>query len=150
MTTPRETIYSTIFAALVKAVDGLNFVTASRKMKLWTEVPPSEQPAIFMHQIKEGASMGSAKAPGPPNMNILEIDVVVYATAGQGQDDIIAPLLNNVADRIESLFPPPPRQAQTLVIPGVSSIRVTGDIEYREGNLTGQGIVIIPLRVVAV
>lgn len=150
MTSSRETIYSTIFAALVKAVDGLNFVTASRKFKLWSQVPASEQPAIFMNQIREGASMGSATAPGPPNMGQLHIDVVVYATAGEGMDETISPLLNNVVDRIELLFPPPPVKANTLTIPGVSSIRVFGDIEYREGNMSGQGIVIIPLKVIAV
>ena len=149
MVTARETIYSTIFAALKGAVDGLNFVTVSRKFKLWSDVPPAEQPALFFNQIRENASMGSATAPGPPNMVVLNIDVVIYVFAGQGPEDTPAPLMNSAIDAIEKLFPPPPRKPETLVIPGVSSIRVFGDIEYREGT-TGQGIAIVPLKVIAV
>ena len=150
MNSSRETIYNGVFQALVKVVDGLEFKTCSRKTKIWTEVPANDQPAIFMQQVKETVSPGTGREPAPPNMNVLSVDVVIYANAGGRLADTVTPLLNECVDRIEALFPPPPKNPQTLSLPGVVHIRIAGDIEYREGDLGGQGIVVIPLRIVAV
>ena len=143
MNTPRESIYSGIFALLSTAVDGLNFQTLSRRVKLWDKVPPSDQPALFMQQLDEEAL--TLKTPAPPTAFVLRVDVLIYVF-NPSECDSAASALNNAVDKITSLF----RPGKTLGLAGVLEARVDGKIQYGEGLLTGQGVAIVPIRILAV
>lgn len=155
MNTPRETLYSTLFAMLASAVDGLAFKTISRRVRIWSEVPPEEQPALFMRQVREKA-VGERPH---PNKWEIDVDVPIYVFAGSGPDDLTAPTLNAAIDRIERLIPTGPPQnrppgalykPQTLGLPGVLDVRINGEIMYGEGATSGQGVAVIPIRITAV
>lgn len=149
MMSSRETVYSAVFSVLLEAVTALNFKTVSRRVKLWSEVPVDQQPALFQQQVSEEST--SAKAPAPPNKNFLRVDIIIYANAGPDSSESVDPQLNAAIDAIERVFPSDPRQKSLeLRLPGIIDCRIHGIIEFGEGNLNGQGIVIIPLRIVAI
>lgn len=149
MTSSRESIYGALFLALTKAVSNLGFRTISRQVRLWSEVDPADQPALFMDEKKEEAITDPRGPRGIPIKWELFVDVPVYAFGGQGPDDSAAPVINAALDAIESLFPPGGPKVQTLGIPGVSEIRIFGAIEIGQGNKSGQGIAVVPIRIVA-
>ncbi len=146
MNSPRETIYGALFALLQTAVDGLNFKTVSRRVQIWSQIPPEEQPALFMRQVREVA-VGQR---GTPNKWELFVDVPIYAYAGSGPNDLTAPTLNAAVDRIEKLIPSNGPIVQNLGLKGVSEVRILGEIMYGEGAISGQGVAVVPLRIIAV
>lgn len=146
MNSSREIIYGALFAKLQAAVGPLGFNTMSRRSRLWTEVPVEEQPAMFMRQVHEKTIVAGREI--PTKWELL-VDVPIYVFAGPGRDDSAAPLMNAAIDNIEKLFPiggPVKQDLNGLVV----EARIFGDIMIGEDNLTGQGIAVIPIRVVAV
>lgn len=147
MNSSREAIYGSLFAALRGAVTDLGFRTISRRVRLWTDVNPADQPALFMQQVSERAEYAGRNIPIKWD---LFVDVPVYVFGGQGPDDSPMPLLNAAIDAIESLFPPGGPKPTTFGLRGVSEVRIFGDVEIGQGNLSGQGVAVIPIRIVAV
>ena len=148
-TTPRETIYSTIFNQLKEAVVApLNFVTASRRLISWDKLDASQQPALFMQQVKE---VPTVQGRGMPTKWELYLDITIYANTGNDENLIPSSFINPAIDIIEGLFPGAATgNYQTLGIPGVSEIRIQGnDIIYHEGLLGSQIVAVIPLYVLA-
>lgn len=144
MTSSRESIYATLFAVINQALEPLSFKTSSRRTRLVSDVPAIDQPAFFQKQIKEEAI--SLKAPAPPNYWLIDLDIIIYAFAGPEADAVSSTVLNDAVDALEVVFPPPPF-AQTLGLAGIIDVRINGVVEYGEGNLTGQGIAIVPIRI---
>lgn len=148
MNSSREAIYGALFTLLQSALQPLKFVTISRRSRSWQDVPTEEQPAAFLHQgIQKAVVLPS---PAPPTKWELHADFLIYVTAGGDPDASAAPLLNAAVDNIEKLLPIGGPLVQNLGLPGVVEVRINGEVEYAEGNLTGQGIAIVPIRIVAV
>ncbi len=129
----REPIYAALFAALASAAP---FVTASRRLRHWSDVGPAEQPALFVAQRRKGL---------PPKWT-LALEVFIYVHA---PDDVTPPAsaLNPLLDAVEAvLAPADPAAAQTL---GglVEHAWIAGKIETDEGVLGGQAVAIIPIEV---
>lgn len=135
----REPIYAALFATLSAAAP---FVTASRRLRHWSDVGPAEQPSLFLVQKSETAQ----RRKGLPPKWTLAVDVFVYARAA---DDLssAAIVLNPLIDAIESaLAPASPTATQTL---GglVEHAWIAGKIETDEGVLGGQAVAIVPLEI---
>ncbi len=136
----REAIYGALFA---KVSTSSSFLTASRRLRHWSDVGPAEQPAIFMVQKSETAQ----RVKGLPPKWTLSVDLFVYVHA---PDDISPPAstLNPLIDAIEAaLAPPIPTDNQTL---GglVDHVWIAGRIETDEGTLGRQAVAIIPLNII--
>lgn len=127
-------------------MDGLSFVTISRRSRIWLNVPAGEQPAMFLRQVREEAMYDGRGVPIKWNMYV---DVPIYVTAGPEPDASADPLLNAAIDKIERLLPFVGTKVQTLGLPGISEVRIFGNVEYFENNQTGQGIAVVPIRIVA-
>jgi hypothetical protein len=133
----REPIYAALFALLSGAAD---FVTASRRLRHWSDVGPAEQPALFVVQKSETAE---AKAGLPPKWRAL-VDVYVYAHA---PDETTAPatVLNPLLDAVEAALAP---SGAVQTLGGlVSHVFITGKIETDEGVLGGQAVAIVPIEI---
>ena len=136
----REQIYSALFAKL-QAVAG--FTTVSRRLKLWDDVPQSEQPALFMAQKRESAT-------GEPGLNrvwTFEVDVYLYARTCDDKEESPATTINPLVDAvIAALAPDPITNKQTL---GglVQHAWIEGTIETDEGVLGEQGVAVIPILI---
>lgn len=134
----REPIYAALFA-LLSDIPGV--VLSSRRLRHWTDVPPEEQPALFVTQGNEQADTLT----GQPTKWLLSVDVYIYANTANGSPSTI---LNPIIDSVVDALMPITGNIQTL---GglVSYCRVSGQIETDEGLLGDQAVAIIPIEILA-
>lgn len=137
----REAIYGGLFTQL-SAIPG--FVTKSRLLKHWTDVPSDLQPAIYMAQGKESANT----KPRLPTEWLLNVTLYIYVRT----DGITAPatVLNPLIDAVVGVV----QQRHVITgnnnlggIAGVEWARVEGAIDTDEGTLGNQAVAIIPVQI---
>lgn len=145
MNATREQIATALFN-LVKTATGVQ--NASRRWKIWSDVAPADQPALFLVQGKE---MPHTTVNGQPPRWLLRFEVVLYVNVGEGNDADITPdaVINPLVDAVEAaLKPPRPGENQTLQ--GlVIHCRIDGQIEGDGGVLGPQAVRVIPVEVLA-
>jgi hypothetical protein len=138
----REPIYAALFAQVAGAAA---FVTAARRLRHWSDVTPPEQPALFMRQKAEVATIPTL---GAPTVWTLVVDLHLYAHAS---DPYVAPatVLNPLIDAVETaLAPSPATGLQDLGLPAmVQHAYIAGKIETGEGVLRDQAVAIIPIEI---
>jgi hypothetical protein len=138
----RELIYAALFEQVAGAA---RFVTVGRKLRHWSELTAAEQPALFMRQKLEVATV---TAVGAPTVWRLIVEFYVYAHAS---DPYIAPtmVLNPLIDAVQSaLAPAPVTGIQDLGVPEmVQHAHIAGKVEITEGVLRDQAIAIIPVEI---
>jgi len=142
----REAIYSALYDVVRAAAP---FVTTSRRLKHWADIPAEEQPALFMVQKNEGVS----QVKGLPSKNTLFVDLYVYAKTGEGEETPPATILNPLVDAIDQTLSPSPATGYfSLVVDGqdVSHCWIDGEIVNDEGVLGSQAVAIIPVKIMAV
>jgi len=144
VTPTREQISNAIFA-LVSGITwdspARTWAFASQRMHIWTDVPA--QPALCMSEHDEHPAQRTRLL----TRNEREFQIVVYqCTAADG----VTPgkIENNlILDAIEdALRPSPGHEVQTL---GglVHHCWIEGDIFRDSGDLDGQGVITVPVRV---
>jgi hypothetical protein len=139
----REAIYSALFGVLAASSA---YVTASRRLRHWSDVGPAEQPALFMVQKFESVQLQR----GQVAKHVLTVDVFVYV---QAPDELTPPamMLNPLLDAIEAALAPagPDLATNAQTLGGrVSNCAINGRIETDEGVLGGQSVAIIPIEIV--
>ena len=137
----REQIYSALFT-LVSNSSG--FITKSRKVRNWSEVQPSDMPAIFQAQTGENFQQTGS---GVPAKRIFNAELYVYAYS-PNNSDTPATQLNSLLDAVETALAPDFSGKQTL---GglVSHCWIEGQIATDEGTLGQTAVAIIPIRILA-
>jgi hypothetical protein len=145
MTVDREAI----FAALTSRLSGaLAPATVSRKVRHWSEVPPSEQPAAF---IEQGDQTGEAEYGKPTKWN-LKATVYVYVTDTTAAGPY--PALNGLVQAVERALSGAPGErfsagGPTTLAGLVQSCRVTG-VTDSGGALGDQAVAVIDVDILAV
>ena len=138
----REPIYAALFDL---AAGAAGFVTAERRLRHWSDVASAEQPALFMTQKSEVASV---KTLGAPTVWTLLIELYLYA---HSSDPYLSPatVLNPLVDAVEAaLAPAATTGLQDLGLPSmVQHAMIAGKIETEEGVLGDQAIAIIPVEI---
>lgn len=134
----RETIYSTLFNKLVTAT---GVITSSRILKMYTEVDPKDQPALFQIQVSETPTQQKTM----PVKWTLNVDVYLYIHRGGDPKVIPSQKINEMLDAIEYALRPDAQGFQTL---GglVSHCWISGKIQTSEGILGEQEVAIIPIE----
>lgn len=133
----REPIYSALFT-LLSAIDGLN--TKSRRLKIWTDVPTVNQPALFQIQRKEQVIAVTNRPP----VYRLHVDVYLYANTSD-QTQAASSILNPILDAICLALQP---RGENQTLGGlVQYCRIDGEITTDEGILGDQSVVIIPIEI---
>jgi hypothetical protein len=137
----RESIYAALFE-LISGIEGI--VTSDRTLLHWADVPPVQQPALFQVQKTEDADYKFSL----PTKWSLYADIYIYAYA-KDDGSSASQILNPLIDAVETAIMPEIGQEQTL---GglVSHCRIVGRVETDEGVLGKQGVVIIPIGMLAV
>jgi hypothetical protein len=138
----REPIYAALFGLIESAAD---FAVVDRRLRHWSDVAPAEQPALFMAQKTELASI---KTLGASTVWTLAVDLYVYA---HSSDPYLAPatVLNPLIDAVEAaLAPSAATGIQDLGLPGqVQHAYISGKIETDEGVLGDQAVAIVPVEI---
>ena len=141
----REPIYAALFG-LIETTAG--FTVVDRRLRHWSDVAPAEQPALFMAQKTELASI---KTLGAPTVWTLSVDLYVYV---HSSDPYLAPatVLNPLLDAVEAaLAPSATTGLQDLGLPAsVQHAYINGKIETDEGVLGDQAVAIVPVEILCV
>jgi hypothetical protein len=141
----REPIYAALFGLIETAAD---FTVVDRRLRHWSDVAPAEQPALFMAQKTELASI---KTLGAPTVWTLSVDLYVYV---HSSDPYLAPatVLNPLLDAVEAaLAPSATTGLQDLGLPAsVQHAYINGKIETDEGVLGDQAVAIVPVEILCV
>ena len=141
----RELIYAALFGLLETAAD---FAVVDRRLRHWSDVSPPEQPALFMAQKTE---LASVKTLGAPTVWTLAVDLYLYV---HSSDPYLAPatVLNPLLDAVEAaLAPSATTGLQDLGLPAtVQHAYISGKIETDEGVLGDQAVAIVPVEILCV
>jgi hypothetical protein len=152
MNVTRETIISALMAKLAAAVFSspvngkTGFVTISRRLKLWSDTPKSQRPALFVTEHHEQVSWQSETL---PPKTTLRFDLFIYIDSGD-VNTVPAISLNIIMDALEAALKPAPGEGDRQTLGGlVSHCRIDGEILKDPGDLDGDGLLWAPLKVLA-
>jgi hypothetical protein len=130
----REDVFKAL-ETILEAVPGVR--TFGRRLTPWADVPPSEQPALFMLCANQTVTV---EGRGMPPKRSLPVTLYLY---NQNED---AAQQNDLLDAIEVALEP--KGEGTLTLGGlVSHCRMEGEIETDGGLLDSQAVAIIPISI---
>jgi len=135
----REPVYAALFALVQNAAP---FVTASRRLRHWSDVAAAEQPALFAIQKSETAE---ERRPLLVKWR-ARVDLYLYA---QAPDELTPPatVMNPLLDAIEAALAPDPASHVQSLGGLVQHCWIAGRIETDEGVLGGQAVAIVPVEI---
>jgi hypothetical protein len=150
MNVSRETIMTALFKLLqgvtfAPTSDGATaFLTTSRKLKLWSDVP--QQPALYMAEHAENLAYQSENL---PSKTTIDVDVYVYFKPSPTSDDDTAGsiYLNNILDGIDAAIAPDVVTNRQTLGGLVSHCRIDGKVLKDPGDIDGQGLAVIPIKI---
>jgi hypothetical protein len=148
MITAREPIMIA-FTALLDSVTFLSLamgdttwaIPVGRRLKLWTDVPL--QPACFVAVHSESDVYQSEVTPGKTT---ISADLYVYFKTGD-PSSIPAVDLNNILDGVDAALAPNVLTGKQTFGGLVSHCRREGQVMLDPGDLDGQGLAIIPIKI---
>lgn len=146
MNLPRETIYAKLFSLLQTAYA---WKSTSRRLRLWTDVDPSDQPAMFLRQLSEPADQHAGSG---LTRWLLKSQVWIYMQAAPNADEIgnwPSQAFNPVVDAVDRVLAAPiPGEGQNLSsvnggVPVVENVWIDGPILEDDPVAPDQQIVIV-------
>lgn len=139
MNADRETIYQALFDYL-QTIPGI--VTFSRRVLLFHNVPPDQQPALYMEQVSETQL---ERRIGFPNRWRLSVMVGIYVHTGDDPDAVPATVMNPILDVFEKMFQI--KGPQRVTLGGlVADAMISGDERIALGSLGPQCFAFVPLE----
>jgi len=139
----RELIFSTLFNLIA---NNPSLVTTDRQVRPWSDVPPSEQPALFMGQGDEHA----ITRPGFPTKWEMQANFYLYCNRSDDPAELAATQINNLLDVIELALKPSPVTGYNTLGGLVFNCVIDGRIETDEGLLGPQSVAILPIKITIV
>ena|SRR5579859_2472815 len=157
----RETVYSLLFTLLQAVVlpPELQFVTTGRRLLPWTDVPPPNQPAMYLKQGPQDFFQASPKhtaaqyAFGVPTQIWTATVWIYYRTDSSAlQNELPVIPINQYMDAFEQLLMPQPGNPQTLASvnnnqPLVYNCWIDGTVSFDDGLLDSQAVLVIPISI---
>lgn len=147
----REPIYAAVLAffAALTLPDSLGnapaFQLATRKLKTWEDCEPEDQPALLLRQVTETAKYTK----GLPTIWTCQIALCLYVHTSAQNDDAVIPsqILNPLVDLIEAALKPDDLSTNSATLGGlVSHCAISGDVQYFEGTMGDEAVVIVPIQ----
>jgi len=148
----REAIMEALSACLAGArfatpINGCqSWASLSRRVRLWSDVALADQPALFLAEHGETIAYASETAPGK---SILNVDLIVYVAGARDPGAAGASDLNVALDAIFAALAPDPATGRQTLDGLVHRCRIEGKIVKDPGDLDGQGLALLPVRILA-
>jgi hypothetical protein len=124
------------------------FRTTGRRLVMWTQV--AEQPALFLRNIADNYPARHGRE--LPAAAVMECEAWLYSNAGRDIDLAPGVALNNLIDAVKSALDPVPGMPQTLGLGGTTTVQhcwIEGRIDMHPGDLDGQAIAVIPIKILS-
>lgn len=140
----REAIYAALFALLTPAYAWKN--TPARRVKLWNDVATEQRPAMF--QFEGHDEIWDWPTSANPRV-IFEASIFVYTSA---PDPVVgSTILNQTLNALTLALLPTGRDLSTgrQTLGGlVHSARIQGSVTRVPGDIDGDGMAILPVRMI--
>lgn len=143
MAATREAIMEAVYELVIGVHD---FRTTSRRLKLWTDVPANERPALFQAEHAETYSRQSETL----GKRGVDVTLFIYTDAHDAKT-IGATELNTILDELDAALAP---TGADLVFAGrqtlgglVSHCFIDGEVFKDPGDLDGDGLLIVPIKI---
>ncbi len=152
MMTSREAIMEALCARLADAqfaapINGVNsWALFSRRVKLWSDVASADQPALFVAEHGENVAFGGDGLPGKTTLNV---NLFVYIASGKDPEATPARDLNLALDALFACLAPDPIEDRQTLGGLVAHCRIEGRIVKDPGDLDGQGLALVPIKILA-
>ena len=118
------------------------FLTVSRRLKLWRDV--AAQPALFVRNADDDVANRPHRMPARLTINA---EAWIYNQTGPSEAAAPAVLQNYLLDALTDALEPT-AGTETLTLGGlVHNCWIEGNIERHPGDLDGQAIAIVPIRI---
>ena len=137
----RENIYKSLFELVGSVAD---FQFKSRRLKVWSDVSPSDMPALFMLQNNEVPETTR----NMPTKWTFRPEFYIYVSVGNEIDANPYEILNPILDKVTSLFHPKYLQDVITLDGLVHSAKINGAIEVDGGILGTVAVAIIPVEII--
>lgn len=145
----RELILSTLFALTENVQWGTptprGFVTRSRRVKLFSDVPADQQPALYQAEHDELTSQQS----NMPYKWVLKAEWIVYQATGFDPNAVPATENNLILDALQAALAPPPQDEgypKRNTLGGlVHHCYIDGTVFKDPGDIDNQGMLVIPI-----
>jgi len=137
----REAIISALFSLASGAAP---FATASRRLRLWSSVAPSEKPALFLAERSDTYARGNEAV---PEIVTMDLEIYIYIDAGKDESVVPASTLNPLLDAIDAALAPSRLTGLQTLGGLVSHCWIEGKILKDAGDLDGDGVAVIPVRI---
>jgi hypothetical protein len=139
----RETVMQALFALLQTAYP---WVSTSRRIKLWGDVPLTARPAMFLFEGAHDVVSWKSQQVNP--IIVMGADCIVYTNA-KDPALIGAALINEIFDAIHTaLTPGPTSLTGSLTLGGlVNQCRIDGQVLKVPGDLDGDGMLWVPIKI---
>lgn len=144
MITSRETA---IYALVSLVSNAYPWVTISRRLKLWSDVPISQRPACFVFQGGREQRVFGQQLVIPKRT--MEVRLFIYASA-KDHNTIGAAQLDDILDALDAAFAAAADAGTGIVSLGGAchSCRIDGDVLVDPGDLDGDSLLVIPVKIV--
>jgi hypothetical protein len=134
-----------IMTALFTLVSGsAAFATASRRMQLWSGVASADKPALFLCERGDTYARSSEAVPEAVTMSV---DIYIYTDAGKDQSAVPATALNNLIDAVDAALAPGCLTGLQTLGGLASHCWIEGKVMKDAGDLDGDGVAVIPVRI---
>lgn len=141
MITAREPIWTALFALLQTAP---GFRTYSRRMKLWGDMSDAEKPSLILFTpTEQWVSTGLQN----PQKTTLDATIFIYTIDGKDPTAVPIIAMNNLLDAVCGVLQPSPLYQNQTLGGLVSNCWVEGEIYKEPGDLDGDGLAMIPLKI---
>lgn len=137
MSTTREQAYDALYAKL-QAVPGV--ATCTRRLRHWNDVPPEQQPAVYLQVGSESRSNAGRRL--PPRVE-LTANVYLYVQTEEGEAGRV---LNPMLDALDSAIAVPPGNDTQTLGGVVHHCWIDGTTQIFEGDLGSQAVAIVPIN----
>jgi hypothetical protein len=150
MTNTREAIMQALCASLARAqfaapVNGREtWAMFSRRVKLWSDVAPADQPALFVGEHGETVAYAGDNFPSKTTLNV---DLLIYCSAGRDPESVPARALNIAIEALVATLAPDPKTGRQTLGGLVQSCRIEGRVIKDPGDLDGQGFALVPVKI---
>lgn len=149
MITTREQASIALFQLLKSSY---TFVTSSRRFRSWEDVSSAAKPALYLLAYSE--EHVRAKLPTPAQ-RVLMFEVLIFIASGLSQSESVIPstTLNTIIDAIDPvsggvLTPDDTSQNRQTLGGLVYDCYIEGTIKKVPGDIDGQGMAVIPIKII--
>ena len=144
----REAIFGALFAlseSIEWGTPARGWQTRSRRVKLFSDVPVDQQPAIFQAEHDEVTSQQS----NMPYKWVLKAQWIIYQATGNNPDGVPAIENNLILDAVQAAFAPQPSDPgypKRNTLGGlVHHCYIDGSVFKDPGDIDNQGMMVIPI-----